>query len=55
MTDPIVATFSEPKLTAWIQECATVEKLGAQELAFADGCTFVVGVGDPDHGLWLVA
>ena len=29
--------------------------LGAQELAFADSCTFLFGVGDPDHGLWLAA
>ena len=29
--------------------------LGAQELAFADSCTFFVGMGDPDHGLWLAA
>ena len=29
--------------------------LGAQELAVADSCTFFVGVGDPDHGLWLAA
>ena len=29
--------------------------LGAQELRFVDSCTFFVGVGDPDHGLWLVA
>ena len=29
--------------------------LGAQELAFADSCTFCVGMGVPDHGLWLAA
>ena len=29
--------------------------LGAQELAFADSCTFFVGMGVPDHGLWLAA
>ena len=29
--------------------------LRAQELAFADSCTFFFCVGDPDHGLWLVA
>ena len=29
--------------------------LGAQELAFADGCAFFVGVVDLDRGLWLAA
>ena len=93
MTDPVVPTFSGPKLTPYGQKCVTVDNyeknvailqaphahrkielltvmhsgtsafrkrrqlriLGAQELAFADGCTFFVGMGDPDHGLWLAA
>ena len=29
--------------------------LGGQELAFADSCTFFVGGGDLDYGLWLAA
>ena len=29
--------------------------LGGHELAFADSCACFVGVGDPDHGLWLAA
>ena len=29
--------------------------LGAEEFAFADSCTFSVGVVDSDHGLWLAA
>ena len=29
--------------------------LGAQELAFADSCTLMIGGGDPDHRLWLAA
>ena len=29
--------------------------LGAQELAFADSCALMIGGGDPDHRLMLVA
>ena len=34
VTDPAVATFSGPKLTVWIQECATVEKLVEKMLSY---------------------
>ena len=55
MTDPVVATFAGPKVTGVDRECATVEQLGAQELAFADRCVLMIGGWDPDHGLWLAA
>ena len=29
--------------------------LGVQEFAFADGCALMIGGGDPDHRLMLVA
>ena len=43
MTDPVVATFAGPKVTGVDQECATVEKLGVQELALADSCVLMIG------------
>ena len=43
MTDPGVATFAGPKVTGVDQECATVEKLGVQELALADSCVLLIG------------
>ena len=29
VTDPVVATFLDPKVTPWDQKCVTVEKLAA--------------------------
>ena len=43
MTDPVVATFAGPKVTGVDQECATVEKLGVQELALVDNSVLMIG------------
>ena len=39
MTDPVVATFAGPKLTDWIQECATVDD-GHKKMHFCEAPLF---------------